>query len=131
MEQLAHFQPVFLTILGIVFVVGIVFSVQQYIKSQVDPLETKIDHIENDLIELKTENRMENTRMEEHWADIKLGLESVRLKLHELALGQIEMKTAIFGADSNSGIRGEIQSLRQDVKELSSRVGSLEREDRK
>ena len=127
MEQLTHFQPVFLTIVGIVFVVGIVVAVQQYIKRQVQPTETKMDAIENDLLTLKTESRIEQARTQEHWNDVKLGLDNVRIKLHELAIGQAEMKTALFGVDGSNGIRGELRALRQDVKDLSGRVGNLEK----
>lgn len=128
MTELTSFQPVFLTILGIMFVVGAVVAAQQYIKRQVQPAEVKVDAIENELIELRTESRIEQTRTQEHWNDVKTTLEGVRLKLHELAIGQAEMKTAMFGHDGSNGIRGELRMLRQDVKELHDRVGKLERE---
>jgi UDP-N-acetylmuramyl tripeptide synthase len=122
MEQLAHFQPVFLTILGIVFVVGIVVAIQQYISQQFKPSENKVDSIERDIVALKVEQIKE----QEHWANIKIELENVRLKLHELALVQTEIKTALFGYDGSNGIRSEVRALRQDVKELAKRTLSLE-----
>lgn len=118
MEQLVPFQPVFLTILGIMFVVGAVVAVQQYIKKQTQPTETKIDRFENDLLELKTENRIEQARTREHWNDVKITLDTVRITLHELALGQTELKVALFGSDNNNGIRGEVRALREDVNGL-------------
>jgi predicted nucleic acid-binding Zn-ribbon protein len=125
MEQLAHFQPVFLTILGIVFVVGIVVAIQQYIRQQFKPSENKVDSIENDIVALK----VEQIREQEHLVNIKVELESIRIKIHELALGQMEIKTVLFGHDGSNGIKSEIRALHQDVKELSKRMFSLEQED--
>jgi len=128
MEQLTHFQPVFLTIAGIVFVVGVVIAIQKYIRSQVQPTERKVNSIEKSLTELKTESRIEQVRNQDNWHDVKTTLNDVGNKLHEITVSQAEVKVALFGHDGSNGIRGELRALRQDVKELTGRVGTLERE---
>lgn len=127
-EQLTHFQPVFLTIAGIVFVAGIITAIQAYIKRQTQPTEAKVSTLDSTLSELKTEHRVEQALSHEHWNEVKSTMTEVGKQLHELTVGQAEMKVALFGHDGSNGIRGELRALRQDVKDLSTRVGTLERE---
>lgn len=126
MSDLAIFNPTIWILGSITSVVVIVIAVQKYFESNMKSTVIKVAAIETELNKLTSDTRVNDAVNHEHWGEVKATMESVRAQLSGLVIGQVEMKISLFGQNGTNGVRGELKSLREDVKELQNRVTTIQ-----
>ena len=100
-------ETITLIITGVTAIIGAAWGLYRGVMK-------RMDRFEANLAKLYTKSALHTDGV----TNLRTDLGKIFDELHDLRMGEVQLRTSVFGVDGENGLRGDVKQLKSDVAEL-------------